>query len=359
MRSAKGSVYKMGNNRWRVMVEAGHDPDTGKRVRRSKVVHGSRRDAEAVKAVMLVEEGDTEVARSRMTVQEYFDGVYLPHCKKTIRETTWSKYESQYRLYLAKPLGHIQLVKIKPAHVRAVIERTDGDGKKVCAYKLMRQMMRYALRMDLIDSDPTARVEPPKRKKYKFEVLDAHQAREYIRHFRSEEVDRRAETAVLLALGGALTRSEMCGLEWDDVTQDGAVMVDNGITTVHGRQVDDDPKNQFRVRTVHLPASVAARLNELRGEGRVFQNEVGGQLDPDKLSKLYRDALKTLPEGVPRIPMKNLRHTSLTLALESGTDLLAVSRRAGHASVSTTATFYIRPHESVDIAAAQRLDSLL
>lgn len=359
MRSAKGSVYKMAEGKWRVTVEAGRDPATGKRVRESKVVRGSRKDAESAKAQMLVRVGDPEAARSRLTVAEYWESVYFPHCRETTREDTQYGYESAYKRFVEKSLGHVRLTKVTPALVRSLIGSIEGANRKKSAYKLVRQMMRYALRMDLVDSDPTARVEPPKTPSYSFEVLDAKQARAYIGHFGRPEVDRRAEMAVLLALGGALTRSEMCGLDWEDISPDGSVRVDNAVTATSGSPIDREPKNHFRVRTVHLPRSVAERLDEMRGEGRVFRNDNGAQLDPNRLSRLYRKALETLPEGVPRIPLKNLRHTSLTLALESGTDLLAVSRRAGHASVSTTASFYIRPHESVDIAAAERLDKLL
>lgn len=358
MRSAKGTLYKLDDGRWRVMVEAGRDPKTGKRTRRTKTVRGSRKRAEAVKAAMLVEIGDPEQAREDMTVDEFWGAVYHPHCEKTVRDNTLAGYESKYHVHVEGPLGGMLLRRITPPVVRRWLDGIDGDGRKFQAYKLLRQMLRYAVRMDLLDSDPTAHVETPKTRRYRFETLTAGQARAYLAHFRRDDVDNRAELAVLLALGGGLTRSEMLGLRWDDITPDGAVTVDNGVTSAHGKSVDNDPKNEFRVRRVHLPASVAERVDELRGDGWVFQNSRGGRLDPDKLSSIYGKERGKLPEDIPRIPLKNLRHTSLTLALESGVDLLAVSRRAGHSSVSTTANFYLRPHEQVDIDAASKLDSL-
>ena len=36
---------------------------------------------------------------------------------------------------------------------------------------------------------------------------------------------------------------------------------------------------------------------------------------------------------VKQIPLKNLRHTSLSLSIEAGVDILAVSRRTGHSNV--------------------------
>ena len=110
-----------------------------------------------------------------------------------------------------------------------------------------------------------------------------------------------------------------------------------------------------------LPPSIAARLEELREDDGVplLVNAKGGRLHPDRLTHGYLERRDTLPEGVKRVTLKNLRHTSLTLALEGGADLLAVSRRAGHSTSTITAHYYLRPHESVDEAAAAGLDELL
>ncbi len=52
-------------------------------------------------------------------------------------------------------------------------------------------------------------------------------------------------------------------------------------------------------------------------------------MKPAVLTHRFIRERDSLPEGVKRISLKNLRHTSLTLAYDSGADLLDVSRRAG------------------------------
>ena len=359
MRSAKGTVYKLDDGRWRVMVEAGRDPKTGKRVRMTKTVRGSRKKAEGVKAAMLVEVGDPEQAREDMTLDQFFHALYRPHCEKTVRERTLSGYDDKYETFVRKPLGGMRLSRVKPPVIRRWLDGIEGDKRKVQAYKIVRQMMNYAVKMDLLETSPMTHVEPPKNERYRFETLTADQARAYLEHFRRPEIDRNAEKAVLLALGDGLTRSEMIGLDWDDIDAEGTVTVGSGVTQYHGKVTRGKPKNEFRVRRVHSPASIAERLNELRGEGPVFADEDGNPLKPDMVSGRYATALSKLPPDVPRIKLKDLRHTSLTLALESGVDLLVVSRRAGHSSPNTTANYYLRPHEQVDVEAAEKLDKML
>lgn len=91
----------------------------------------------------------------------------------------------------------------------------------------------------------------------------------------------------------------------------------------------------------------------------MVDNIIGMPMNPDNISKYYNDIRDTLPPEVPRIPFKNLRHTSLTLALESGADLLAVSRRAGHSNVGITSAYYLRPDETVDRKTVDSFDALL
>ena len=83
MRSAKGSVYQLGPDRWRVQIEAPRDANTGKRSRPSTIVRGSRKKAEQVKAQMLIDAGYVSIS-SDIDVEEYAHSVFLNRKKKLI-----------------------------------------------------------------------------------------------------------------------------------------------------------------------------------------------------------------------------------------------------------------------------------
>jgi integrase len=356
MRSAKGSVYKLGKDHYRVQVEGARNPKTGKRQRITRVVRGSRRKAEEVKAALLVEAGSPDTARESMTLQAFWESLYADSIRG-LREKTKYEYASKWSAYIEEPLGGMPLRSIRPATVQTWLQTIDGDSRRVEAMSLLSRVLSKAAKFDLLGSNPCDHVNRPKRPRYKPEVLTAEQARAYLRNAAGSDV----EAAVLIALGGGLRRSEIVAIDWRDIDPDGTVTVDDAVTSVGGRAVDDRPKTENSTRLVHLPAGVARRLNELRSADAdpVLADSNGNRMNPDNVSKHYRKWLGTLPDGLPRITLKNLRHTSLTLTLESGVDLLAVSRRAGHSNVGITASYYLRPHESVDIGAAESLDSLL
>ncbi len=357
MRSAQASVVEIEKGkRYRVFVEAGRDPRTGERRRFSRRVRGSRKDAERVKVEMLAAIGEPGIARESMTLDGFWRAMYLPNCEERLRPNTVESYADNYRKFLEGPLGAVRIAEVTPAMARRVIDSVDGASKRFEAYKMLRQIMSRAVRWGIVDSNPCDGVDVPKKPKYRPEVLDAQDAAVYLWHFRGTVV----EPAVLIALGGGLRRSEICALDWSDVSTDGAVSVSHAITVVNGQPHDGDTKTEFGHRTVHLPAGIAARLNELRRPGEpVCVDAFGQRCHPDVLTRNYIRIRNTLPEGVPRISLKNMRHTSLTLAIDAGVDILAASRRAGHASIAITSAYYVRPHDDVDKATARAIDGIL
>lgn len=355
MRSALGNIYKDENGVYTVSVELPRDHRTGKRRRLYKTVRGSLRDAEQAKAKLLTDIGKGEAVRDAIEMSDFWKNHYLPYVKKRLREGTVFGYEKKYKQYIEPRFGNMLLSQIEPIVIDRWLDDIDTVNKRFEAFKMLRQILSRAVRWNLLDSNPCDRVEIPNKPTYRPEVLTAEEVRIYLGHFRGSPV----EAGVLVALGGGLRRSEIVALDWEDITSDGIVTIDNAITSIGGEAKDDKPKTEFSNRRVHLPKFVTKRLNELRGKGPLLQNSKGERMHPEKFSALYAKQRDTLPEGVKRIPLKNLRHTSLTMAIESGVDLLAVSRRAGHSNVAITSAYYVRPHESVDAAAADAMDAFL
>jgi integrase len=70
----------------------------------------------------------------------------------------------------------------------------------------------------------------------------------------------------------------------------------------------------------------------------VFAAEKGAALDPESVTRYFRQAVKrSMP---PSIRLHDLRHTHATLALQAGIHPKVVSERLGHATVSITLDTY-------------------
>lgn len=356
MRSAQGCIQELSGGRRRVIVEMPRDPITGKRRHLSRVVRGSRKEAERVMHELLVRAGCEEVI-STDTLREYIEGEYLPYVRANRKASTAEGYEARLRLYVLPQLGSVCLKDLTTARVRTWLSRlTCTDAAKVEAYKVLRQVCRRAMYDDKLAFDPTARVEKPKSARYEPTVLDVEQVRVYLDHFTGHPM----EPAVLLALGGGLRRGEICALTVDDIDwATGAVRVSKATITTKAGTHEGTPKNG-KAHTVHLPPSILVRLREIApAHGHVLQHTDGEPYKPHSITQAYERHRASLPEGVPRIPLKNLRHTSLTLAYDSGARITDVRYRADHSSQAVTERYYLRPKQSRDIEIADAMDKFL
>jgi len=353
MRSAKGSVRKLGNGRWRVVVEAKRDPETGKRRRLSKVVRGTRRQAEEVKLQLLADAG-SEVPLTSVTVAEYAEQVYLPAKSTTVKATTLSGYRMRLERYVLPTFGDRRLQDVDAPSIRSWLAGMERS-KAVEAYRAFEQLMSFALYDDRIERSPFERVRKPRKPRYEPTVLDAGQMAGYLELFRGSTV----EAAVLLAAGCGLRRGEICGLDAEDIGwDDGTVTVSRTYISVDGVPQLSTPKSETSARTVHMPRALLERLREIAPEHGPVLVGRDGRMTPDAVSRAYRRVLDA-SDIEPKIPLKNLRHSSLTLAYDSGARLLDVRDRAGHSSEAITARYYVRPKTSGDAEIAEAMDDML
>ena len=80
-------------------------------------------------------------------------------------------------------------------------------------------------------------------------------------------------------------------------------------------------------------------------------------MHPDTLPRWFDKFLKR--RGLPDINIHGLRHTCASLMIASHVDLRTVSRRLGHAQVSTTGNIYAHQIQSAYEAAAGAIELAL
>lgn len=352
MRSAKGSITKLGTNHWRVRVSRkGYDPKTGKPLPPlSENVRGSRVKAEETKLRLLAKAGE-DVADSSMGLRLYVETYYIPAKKALIaqgkfKRSTLAHYEDRLRLYIYPTFGDTALKDITAPKVRNWLAGFDKPTIAKEAHKTLSSVLSFAVYDLRLKDNPCKRVQRPESARYQPHPLDLEDIEAYMYFYR----DTTIEAAVLLAIGGGFRRGEMCALDVSDIDfATGEVVVDDTYIVVRGDAIDETPKSESGYRTVHLPMSITARLAEiLPSDGPVLRGKDGGRMYPSAVSRAYSRIKAKLPDGVPRIPLKDLRHSSLTLAYEAGAEALALKDRGGHSNIDTTRRYYVRPKGTRD-----------
>lgn len=354
-RAISGSVTKTGDGRWRVYVSAGFDPVSGERLRITRRVQGSRKQAEKVKEQLMKEAGTFRHGAS-MSVGDFFEDMYLPHCDNQLRAVTAHGYRQAFDAYINPWLGQRKLGDLTPYDITRWLEAIEKPGAALKAYKTLRQALSRAVKWRVIHENVAKLVDQPKVPKYQAEVLTVDEANALL----DKAVGSPIEAAIVLALGAGLRRSEISALDWSDIS-DSAVHVHRSCSMVKGELIMSEPKSDNSDRLVTLPEWADQRLKEIRTVGNVTAvgpvlSHKGVRMTPNLITKAYTE----LTEGdTHRVPFKNLRHTHATIALASGVNVVAVSRRLGHSNVTITDKFYLKPLRSADEDAAEKFNDAL
>lgn len=166
-----------------------------------------------------------------------------------------------------------------------------------------------------------------------------------------------------------LRRSELCGLTWPDVDlETGIISVRRAAVVVDGRRHVKSPKTSASRRAVELDSGTAQALREWRTRqlqerlraGEAWQygdwvvtDELGAPFHPDWLSTLF--TRRGEEAGLPRITIRQLRHSHATALLRAGAHPKVVQERLGHSSIRVTLDVYSAVLPNMQREAVERL----
>ncbi len=386
--------------------------------RRQKTEGGflRKKDAEAAlhKVVENMSQG-TYVSPSKLTLSDYLKDTWLPSLRNSkLRPTTLVGYEVHVVHHLTPNLGATPLQSLNRQRIAAhyawlaengrVPRRKPKEAKQGRrkskrvevapppvntalspttvrrVHATLHRALRDAVRDNLLPRNPADNVEFPLAVKQD-RVLSAWNSEQLRTFLVSTDSDRQRPLWLLAAVTGA-RRGELLGLTWEDVDlKAGTITIRRGLVPVGYIVTASDPKTEAGRRTIAIPATVCAVLERHRaaqnaekmahrdvwgkdrpaGLGKlnlVFTNEIGRELHPDRVSKLFENAVAK--SKLPRISLHGLRHTFATIALMEGKQPVSVvSRRLGHSKTSVTLDFYAHAMPRDDEEASDAVAALV
>lgn len=164
-------------------------------------------------------------------------------------------------------------------------------------------------------------------------------------------------------------RGEIVGLKWDRVNwKDSSIRIDTTLLYTPERGVYESTTKTGAERTIKLPKETMDLLRQYRVwqlETRlangdrwketpfVFTGENGGYMAPDTLSGYLSRFEKKY--NLPHIHAQKFRHSMASVLYFSGADPVSISKRLGHAQVSTTQNIYSHLIEQADTQSAERI----
>lgn len=238
-------------------------------------------------------------------------------------------------------------------------------------HHVLSSILTTAVQWQVIPSNPCSRVKPPEAPKHEAKYLDEEQAAQLLSALDTEPLRYRALFTLILFTG--MRRGEALGLTWEDIDlKNGIVNINKSSLYLPERGIfENDTKTESSHRIIKIPetATELLRLHKLeqnkdrlkagdqwQDSNKVFTTWNGAPLNPDTASSWFSKFIKR--HDLPDITIHSLRHTNATLMIANGTDIKTVSKRLGHANVTTTGNIYTHAIRSADDRAAEALNEL-
>ena len=264
----EGSITPKGPGRWLIRWYVGTGAN-GKQLRRSRVVHGSRRKAEReLRHILHSRDQGVYVEPSKLTVDEYLDRwLNSLRTSESVTERTWALYESLLRNHVRPHLGARTLQKLNTPEVQEVVDSMQGRSpetrRKVS--RIFRQALNRAIRWGLIVRNPADGLSLPKRRKNKVtDALTVRQARAFLEEARGTRWSSLWE--LMLATG--CRPQEALGLRWRDIDlKIRLVALGVQVVTLDARgrlKLSGHAKTEASLRTNPLPLGTVRSLQRHR-----------------------------------------------------------------------------------------------
>jgi integrase len=347
-----GTVYRRKDGRYEAAVWV----TTPKGQRRRKRVYARTHEEAHQKYVALmrqVHQGIPIATRSQR-VDEYLWYWLEQVAKPGVRRTTYARYETFIRLYLAPGLGKKRLEKLTTADVRAFLnaQRDDGESahKMQAMHAVMRNALQNAMREDLVARNVAALVRLPQAGPREFRPWSVDEAVTFLDAARQHPL----YAAFVLVLTLGLRRGEVLGIAWDQVDLDeGTVRVRQQLQRVGGELRLNEVKTRRSGRVVPLPDLCLRALQRRKAEqaadrlaagqrwqetGLVFTTRHGTPVEPRNLARTFD--LLCERSGVRRIRLHDTRHTCASLLAAAGTHPRKIMAILGHSQIGVTMNVY-------------------
>lgn len=381
------TVEKRGNS-WRLVVFLGLDANK-KQIRHKKTIPAA--GISKTEAKRLANEFELELLKpSFFNDQDLTLSGFIDYWKEkyayqegNYSPTTLDRNENLLDRIIPA-LGHIRIKKLKPTHLmefyNQLRQEPRRDGKGLLSsrtiqmhHKFLSSIMSKAKQWQFLELNPCEYVDAPKSKSGKMPIYEEDDLIKFLTLL-SIHAKIKYQLFFLLAFSTGLRRGEILGLRRQDINMEKCILrVNQSAIVVKKVGVKyKDPKTDKSAAGVSFSKSILPILKahleeqdamkELAGDkwtktDLIFTTAVGKSMFPSTVNHWLIKFIDT--HKLPHVSPHSFRHMSVTYAIDRGFDLKAVSERARHTQISTTADIYAHVLPQKDQAIAASLDEII
>lgn len=238
-------------------------------------------------------------------------------------------------------------------------------------HRLISTILAQAEKEMLVPYNAAAKATPPRTTKKDPNYFQPETISAILEALESEPLKWRLITHLLIVTG--CRRGEIMGLKWEKVDfENSRVKIDRALVSSKSKGVFEESTKTSDIRHLALPRETMDLLRQHKREqlrlqlangdrwlhtGYVFTQDNGDHMNPDSITGWLKDF--STRHGLPHINPHAFRHTVASVLLANGTDIVTVSKQLGHASITTTESFYSHIIEENKAKAADCIANVL
>jgi len=293
------------------------------------------------------------------TVRQY-SLLFMETKERSFSEESRASYQMFLDRHILPKLGDYLLEDVTTAMINKLLLdfQKKGYAHSTCVklYNILNGLFTMAFLDYSIKENPMLRVSRPKQPKDKVQAPECEKALtlEQLKYCLAclDNEPLQWKVYITLSADTGARRGEMCGLQWSDIDWNKKL-----ITISRTRQytaqkgVYENPPKNGKIRTVDVGDETLELLRQLRKEQAaqhlskwVFTQRGTAEgifpQSPDRYFKKFSEKY-----NIPNFHPHLLRHTSATLAILNGADIVSVSARLGHSDTAVTLKMYSHANE--------------
>lgn len=355
-----GTVYKRkGDERWVGCVNL--PAENGKR-KRLYVYADTERDAKRLYNELLynVEHGLFK-PNDGTTLLSLLNKWYEIH-KPKLAETTQELYRMYIDKHIGPQIGATKLKNLKPL----VLDQFYNErltylyrGKPLSPntviklHKLLHEALRYAVKNDLLVSNPADNVSLPQHIAYKPKIYNE----DNFNNLLAEVAGTYDEIPILLAGAVGLRRGEIFGLRWRDIDFKAKTITIVKTKVRYNKKITKAPKSEASSRTIKVYDFVLDVLKIYRDASKLVPEYVCDKYAPTYYSERFRNLLKK--HELPKIRLHDLRHYNAIIMLKYGVSDKIAAERLGHSDTTMLKKVYQHVLSEMHDEAAAKIETAM
>lgn len=371
--------YERTKNKWRIELDLPIKAK-GSRKRFITTFYGTKKEAAIFHANLLNELKNGIVPDNKISFEDFSYKWIEDYAKPNLSPKTVETYQF-YLKRINKEIGFLRLNSINPLHLvnfynnlRKVTKPNKlKDSTIQKYYSIVNAIFNKAIKWQFITDNPNRFIDKPKVMRKEADFFDEEEVDLFIEALQEEPI--KIQALLFLALDSGMRRSELTGLEWEDIDfEEHFISINKSTQRIKGGTIEKSPKTNTSIRKIRVSNKTIEILSDYKkecellkvkcgkkwqGSKKVFITSEGANMYPDTPSWIFRNMLKK--HGIRHIKFHSLRHTSISLLL-GGTDAIdaiTVSRRVGHSSTTVTQGIYAHVLNSANKRAADKMDNIL